>query len=168
VRPCGKGVGVGTDRVSTNAVELEYMSTKGGGKLLTSGWWGRSRHPVSRDVWVRSSLGLDDDVDTTMRTGGMDRITLGIGSWRKSRPVSVLSRTQGPITADPHRDHSLVAWHGVSLPVSPPPSLTFTSSSSSSSCCIDRSGTTRRVMKSTGRIGRFIARGFRSGSYPMS
>lgn len=26
-------------------VDLQYMTTEKGSKLLTSGWWGRSRHP---------------------------------------------------------------------------------------------------------------------------
>merc|ERR1712071_717699 len=35
-----------------NPRKLEYMSTKGGGKLLTSGWWGRSRHPNYFGDWL--------------------------------------------------------------------------------------------------------------------
>jgi len=32
-------------RNGRNSKNLEYMTTEQGSKLLTSGWWGRSRHP---------------------------------------------------------------------------------------------------------------------------
>jgi steroid 5-alpha reductase family enzyme len=31
-------------------LDLEFFVTEGGSKLLTSGWWGRSRHP--NYLWV--------------------------------------------------------------------------------------------------------------------
>ena len=31
--------------ISSTTADLEYMTTERGTKLLTSGWWGRSRHP---------------------------------------------------------------------------------------------------------------------------
>lgn len=30
---------------SNKSLDLKFMTTKKGSKLLTSGWWGRSRHP---------------------------------------------------------------------------------------------------------------------------
>ena len=33
--------------ITSVLVDLEFIQTKKGSKLLTSGWWGRSRHPVS-------------------------------------------------------------------------------------------------------------------------
>lgn len=33
-------------------LDLQYMQTKRGTKLLTSGWWGRSRHPNYLGDWL--------------------------------------------------------------------------------------------------------------------
>ena len=35
-----------------NEAGLQYMTTSSGRKLLTSGWWGRSRHPNYLGDWI--------------------------------------------------------------------------------------------------------------------
>lgn len=39
-------------RNGTNPKNLSYMVTSSGRKLLTSGWWGRSRHPNYMGDWI--------------------------------------------------------------------------------------------------------------------
>ncbi|KAJ1033803.1 hypothetical protein NDA16_000013 [Ustilago loliicola] len=39
-------------RNGTNPKNLKYMTTASGRKLLTSGWWGRSRHPNYLGDWI--------------------------------------------------------------------------------------------------------------------
>ncbi|KIS68056.1 putative C-14 sterol reductase [Mycosarcoma maydis] len=39
-------------RNGTNPKNLKYMTTSSGRKLLTSGWWGRSRHPNYLGDWI--------------------------------------------------------------------------------------------------------------------
>jgi protein-S-isoprenylcysteine O-methyltransferase Ste14 len=40
----------------TTNVDLKYFTTASGSKLLTSGWWGRSRHPNYLYVFCRLFL----------------------------------------------------------------------------------------------------------------
>lgn len=62
------------------SADLTFMETKRGTKLLTSGWWGWSRHPVSlplRFIDRRVPIALSDPLADQCRT------TLVTGSWRK-------------------------------------------------------------------------------------
>lgn len=64
-------------------LDLEYMQTERGTKLLTSGWWGRSQHPVSSKVLFLGRMLFRLLINWL----GVCRTTLATGSLRKSLSV---------------------------------------------------------------------------------
>ena len=39
-------------KILCSSIDLQFIETKRGTKLLTSGWWGRSRHPNYFGDWL--------------------------------------------------------------------------------------------------------------------